>query len=236
MSRLIAVPFGLGYESGMKNRVCALTIFAAALQSGTPAMAHPHIFVDTGLDLYFTAEGMLSEVRVTWSYDAFYSLLITQDMGIDLDGDGLLTDAEKAALQGFDMKWSPGFNGDLVIYAGNAEVPLSAPRDYSARFVLGRITTFHTRDVTDQNLSFDMLKIQPYDATYYTAYDVTYPVTLHGIEGCETQVQPPQQTADLTALRDQLSGLDPDADPADVGLDGAGALLATSVNVICAAS
>lgn len=220
----------------MKHRAFALTFAIAALQSGTPATAHPHIFVDTGLDLYFTAEGALAEVRVTWSYDAFYSLLITQDMGLDLDGDGLLTDPEKAALQGFDMQWDAGFNGDLVVNAGNTEIPLSAPRDYSARFVLGRITTFHTRDVTDQNVTFDMLQITPYDSTYYTAYDVTYPVTLHGIEGCETDVAHPQMTETLSALREQLSLLDPDADPVDVGLDGAAALLASSVTVTCAAS
>jgi ABC-type uncharacterized transport system substrate-binding protein len=229
---MIAALSHLGYKPTMKYTAAILAFLVGA----TPVTAHPHIFVDTGLDLYFDADGTLSEIKVTWRYDAFYSLLITQDMGLDLDGDGVLTDIEMAELQGFDMNWSVGFNGDLSVFAGDASVPLSAPRDYSTAFVLGRITTFHTRDVSAQDLSFDTLQIKPYDETYYTSYDVAFPVTLHGIEGCETRVQEPQQTAAMAALQQQLSGLPIDVDPSDVGLGDVGALLATTVIVSCAAS
>lgn len=216
----------------MKRIALTLAVFVTA----PPLTAHPHIFVDTGFDLYFDADGALSQVKVTWSYDAFYSLLITQDMGLDLDGDGLMTEAEKTALQGFDMQWDAGFNGDLEISLGNMPVPLSAPRDYTAVFVLGRITTSHLRDIEALKMTFETLHLRPFDLTYYTSYDVTYPVTLHGIDSCEVHVQEPQQTAALTALQEQLSGLGADTDPADVGLSGIGAVLATSVNVSCSGS
>lgn len=220
------------YKTTMKLLIPTLVISLAA----APLAAHPHIFIDTGLDLYFDSDGALSEVRVTWSYDAFYSLLITQDFGLDLDGDGLLTDAELSELQGFDMNWTDGFDGDLEARAGGLTVPLSAPRDYSATFVLGRITTFHTRDVLARGLSADLFQFTPRDPTYYTAYDVTYPVTLHGIDGCKALVKEPQKTEALLALQDQLSGLAADADPVDVGLPNAGAALATTVTVSCRAS
>jgi ABC-type uncharacterized transport system substrate-binding protein len=201
-----------------------------------PVGAHPHIFIDTGFDLYFDDKGALTEIKVTWSYDAFYSLLITQDMGLDLDGDGLLTDVELTMLQGFDMNWSEGYDGDLVASADGKPVPLSAPQDYSAAFVLGRITTVHTRVVQEPKLLLNALQLRPRDPTYYTAYDVTYPVTLHGIESCETTLQKPQETGALIALQKRLSGLPAEADPADIGISDAGDMLATLVNVSCGAS
>lgn len=217
----------------MKFVAATLGVFAMA----APLAAHPHIFVDTGLDLYFDADGTLSKVKVRWSYDAFYSLLITQDMGLDMDGDSQLTDAEKAALQGFDMNWSAGFNGDLEVFAGGVRLPLSGPRDVTASFGFGRITTVHTRDVTQSNTVLDgLITIRPYDATYYTAYDVTFPVTLHGIENCEALIQKPEETAATKELLLQLNGLDANADPADLGLSNAGSLLATTVIVQCAES
>jgi ABC-type uncharacterized transport system substrate-binding protein len=213
--------------------------FAASLAClfiAAPLGAHPHIFVDTGVDLYFTPDGTLSEVKVTWRYDAFYSLLITQDMGIDFDGDGLLTDQEQALLDGFDMQWSDGFNGDLTIEAGGMPVALSRPRDYSAAYVLGRITTIHTRDVLSSNVGADLLYVRPFDLTYYTAYDVSFPVTVHGIPDCQSQIVEPEQTPALAAIREKIGGLPMDVDPADVGLSDVGALLATTVVLSCAAS
>lgn len=45
----------------------ALTL--AVLTLPMPALAHPHIFVDTTHQLIFDAEGRLEAVRVTWDYD-----------------------------------------------------------------------------------------------------------------------------------------------------------------------
>lgn len=216
----------------MKNCLATLALLAMA----SPLTAHPHIFVDTGLDLYFNDTGNLESVKVTWSYDAFYSLLITEDLGLDADGDSRLDDAEKAALQGFDMRWTEGFNGDLEIFAAGERLALSGPRDYSARYAMGRITTVHTRDVESTENKPEMIELMPFDATYYTAYDLTLPVTIHGRTDCSTAVREPLQTPELMDLRQALSGLDPSMDPSDLGLGDAGAQLSTKVVVTCAAS
>ena len=41
----------------------------------------PHVFIDTGLDFIVDEAGQLTHVRVTWSYDALYSLLVLEDFG-----------------------------------------------------------------------------------------------------------------------------------------------------------
>ena len=69
-------------------------LFAILLPLG--AQAHPHIFVDTALALVTNAAGRPAGVEVTWRYDEFYSLLIFEDMGLDGDYDGTLTEAELA--------------------------------------------------------------------------------------------------------------------------------------------
>ncbi|MEY8837883.1 DUF1007 family protein, partial [Cribrihabitans sp. XS_ASV171] len=41
-------------------------IFMACLP--VPLAAHPHVFIDTGLELIFDDKGHLTHVRVEWAY------------------------------------------------------------------------------------------------------------------------------------------------------------------------
>jgi ABC-type uncharacterized transport system substrate-binding protein len=211
----------------------ALTICAA------PLGAHPHIFVDTGLKLVFDDTGRLARVQVTWAYDEFYSLLITEDMGLDPDYDGKLTPAEVTQLSGFDMQWVEGFNGDLEIRQGEALLALSGPLEYDARFEEGRIITTHWRDVSPgapADPAGQIFDIKPYDATYYTAYDLTLPIELSGTATCRARVLMPELSANLSAIQQQLNLLDMETTPDDAGLPNIGDKLAQTARVTCAGS
>lgn len=207
-----------------------------ACLTATSVAAHPHIFVDTGLEAIFDPQGRLTHVRVTWQYDELFSLLITEDMGLDSDFDGILTDAEQAKLTGFDMNWIEGYNGDLEVMNGALGVPLSRPTQGTAAFADGRITTTHLRSVLDPVLLDGQLVIKPYDPTYYTAYDVTLPLLITGTDGCRARVKMPDINAGLKALREELSTLSAEADPQDAGLPNIGEQLASEVIVTCSAS
>ena len=203
------------YYNAMKKSVFALVM---ALGPAAPLGAHPHIFIDTGLDLHFDAAGVLQQVKVTWIYDPLYSLLVTEDMGLDPDFDGVLTPAEVDQLTGFDMQWVEGFNGDLEIRQGDALLELSGPQDYTASFAEGRITTTHVRQVTAGDAQGQPYFAKPYDPTFYTAYDVTLPVEVAGPPGCRARVEMPDLTEGLSAMRAQREALDPDFEPSDAGL------------------
>lgn len=211
----------------MKNRAAALFLCVAC---AAPLGAHPHIFVDTGLDLRFDAEGRLTEVHTTWAYDEFYSLLITEDRGLDPDFDGVLTPEELADLQGFDMQWTPGFNGDLVITQGGQEMTLSGPMDYTAVYEDARITTTHVRKVVSPTTAPIPIEIRPYDPTYYTAYDITLPVQIEGNVACTRKIEVPDIAARLQEVSAQLAAMDTitEEDSPDVGI-----LLASTVIVTC---
>ena len=210
----------------------ASALLTAALL-GSPAAAHPHIFVDTGINLHFDPDGRLEKVKVIWEYDEFYSLLITEDRGLDPDFDGVLTPAEVADLQGFDMQWTPGFNGDLVIRQGGEPLTLSGPMEPTATFADGRITTTHVRTVSRDQDPGQPLDVQPYDPTYYTAYDITRGVELVGAAACQSELAVPDINAALAELSDILRSLDAETLPTDENLPDVGGMLATTIHVTC---
>ncbi|HMO07081.1 MAG TPA: DUF1007 family protein [Paracoccaceae bacterium] len=174
-------------------RALALTI---ALFAAAPAGAHPHIFIDTGLEVIFDGQGRPAAVRVSWTYDDFYSLLMIEDRKLDADYDGVLTPEEEAALSGFDMDWDPDYNGDLFVYAGDLEVPLSRPADWTASYADGRITSTHLRRFEAPLAPGAPLVIQVYDPGYYTAYFIAGTPLLTGAgAACRVEVYEPDRSA-----------------------------------------
>ena len=213
-----------------------ITALVLSLFPTAYAAAHPHVFIDTGLSLHFDETGVLKQVEVTWVYDEFYSLLITEDMELDQDFDGVLTPAETEGLTGFDMQWIDGFNGDLEVYQNGQLLVLSGPRDYTASLADGRITTTHLRDVGADQVAGTAIQVMPYDLTYYTAYDVTLPVVVQGKSDCAKQVEMPDMTAGLMAAREELNALEADLTPQEAGLPNIGKKLSAKVTVTCPVS
>jgi ABC-type uncharacterized transport system substrate-binding protein len=213
------------------NMILILSSLAA-----TSLAAHPHVFVDTGFELITNKAGQLTHVRVTWEYDEFYSLLITEDMGLDGDGDGVLTKAENETLTGFDMQWIDGFNGDLMLTVEDKPITVSGPQEVTANFANGRITTTHLRALERPVLAGETLVMKAYDPTYYTAYELALPVTVSRDRKCDVRRKAPEMDDGLRSLQKQLSALDAGSDPQDVGLPNIGGQLASSVSVTCVAS
>ena len=180
---------------------------AALALSAAPAAAHPHIFIDTALEVIFDAEGRATAVRVVWVYDDFYSLVMLQDRGLDADGDAALTPEEETKLSGFDMDWDADFAGDLyVLDKATDPVALGRPHDWSARVEQGRIVSTHVRDIaTPVAVTDPPLVLQVYDPTYYTAYTILGTPLLSGAgaAACTVQVYAP----DMTAAQEQLQAV-----------------------------
>lgn len=213
-------------------------LIAAALLMATPTgtYAHPHIFVDAGLEVIFDDAGLVSHVAIIWEYDELYSLLITEDMGLDDDFDGELTAAELEKLNGFDQDWLEGYYGDTRAYLGGVELGLSRPVSYETSFSKGRITSRHVRALEAGPVALTaQLDVRPYDETYYTAYDVTKPVRLTGRDDCTFALDVPDVSGAMLELQKQLQALDAGADSA-VEFPQVGAKFATTLRVTCPGS
>jgi ABC-type uncharacterized transport system substrate-binding protein len=159
-------------------RILPTTLTALALLA-LPGMApaHPHVFVDTGLRLIISDDGTLDGIEVSWTYDDFYSLLLFADLGLDPDGDSNLTPDEVRRLDGFDLQWIDGFEGDAYVLRDDVPVTLGAPQSRGVSVKDGLITTTHFRSV---GVPADGLVIKAYDPTFYTAYTLVGDVAVDG--------------------------------------------------------
>ncbi|GGL92351.1 polyphosphate kinase [Pseudooceanicola nanhaiensis] len=201
-------------------------LFAILLPLG--AQAHPHIFVDTALALVTDAAGRPAGVEVTWRYDEFYSLLIFEDMGLDGDYDGTLTEAELARLTGFDMQWVDGYAGDLYVSAASGPVTLGPPEPRGTAVSGGRIETRHFRPFAEA--APPDLVLRAYDPTYYTAYDLTGGVTAP--EGCAAVIEDPDLEAARKRVEEELDGRPPTIDD----FPEVGEAFAQTVTIHCGAA
>ena len=113
--------------------------------TASPALAHPHVWIDTGIEVILNDRNEATGVRISWTYDDLYSLYVVGDMGLDPDWDGKLTQEEAAKLSGFDMKWDPGFPGDTYALLGEQALELSRPSDWTASYDGAKITSTHLR-------------------------------------------------------------------------------------------
>lgn len=158
---------------------------ALCLCAATPLSAHPHVFVDVSMTLRTNDAGQVTEVEVTWAYDELYSLLILEDMGLDPDADGVLTDAELQKIKGFDLNWIEGFQGDLYA-VGAGGLPLALVTPVATQTVLknGMLVSGHVRRFAEP---VSALTLRVYDPTFYTAYDLQGRVTTP--EGCTVGIE-----------------------------------------------
>ena len=170
----------------MKQALAALTLSLAPL----PALAHPHIFIDAGIAFIFNDAGQLAAVKVDWSYDDFYTMVQLDDMGIDKDGDGVITVKEQEKLTGFDTQWLDGFEGDLAVTFADERITLGGATQATAELIDGRLLTTHIRyfdkplDMTKGDIS-----LRVYDPTYYTAYTLDLGAEVINRKTCEmTQI------------------------------------------------
>ena len=117
-------------------------------------------------------------------------------------------------------------NGDLVVLHNGQELALSGPMQATASYDDGRITTTHVRQVSADQTFGRAIEIKPYDATYYTAYDITRGVRIESADGCTSRIEVPDIDAALRELSDVLASLDAAATPEDENLPDVGGLLA----------
>ena len=172
----------------------------------SPVEAHPHVFLDTILVLTFDSEQQLAQVRVAWLYDAFFSMSLFADMGLDPDLDGKLTDTELDSLQGFNLNWPKDFPGHLYIEVAGVDQPMSGPYDGSIRVQDGRVMSFLSRDLLQPvKIGPAGLTIQNYDPSYYNEFTIRADPTLkNAAPGCAGHVLEPDLGVADRALQAEL--------------------------------
>ena len=184
-------------------RAFALTLLTFA----TPAAAHPHIYIDASLEFLVGPGGALTAVRPVWVYDELYSLQLIADLGLDADGDGILSDEDAARLLEAESTWDPRYEGDLYGLSGGATLALGPPESFEVSLRDGKITSAHTRPlVTPVDLTADEARWKNYDPYYYAAFTLTGGVRVTGRDNCQTEIIPADTEAALAKVDTLLFG------------------------------
>lgn len=197
----------------------------------TGAAAHPHVFVDAEVEVMVEA---VTGVRLRWTYDDLFSLMLTEDLGLDADGDLVLADAELATLQANVADWPPDYAGDLVVEAGGASVPLASREDEEVAFDAGAVIESHRRPLATAAPASDApVVVKVFDPFYYVAYTVTG-ATVTGDPGCTATVVPADMEAAQAEVDATWAGIDWASAPPDTQLPPIGGAFADRVEVRCA--
>lgn len=219
------------------RRLSAAVLGAALTLCSTQSSAHPHVFIDGALSLIFDDEGRLAALRVGWSYDEFYSLVMIEDNGLDADGDGTPEPEKLEEFAGKDVDWAAGFPGDVTVLQGGAALELEGPLRHRAYFENGRYVTTHIRPLKEPILPGEGIEARLYDPTFFVAYDMPVLPTVEGREGCTVTRNAADTDKAYEEYGEKLASVDMGEDPfAEVDLGDIGILFADTFEVTCAAS
>lgn len=174
--------------------------------------AHPHVFVQAQITLIYDGTTPTA-VQMDWIYDDYFSLLLTADLGIDLDGDMRLTADEQVILNDAVTEWPAGFEGDLEVLQDGKAVQLGPKIGHVMSFENGIITETHVRPLAA--IGTADLVIRPFDPFYFVAYDVIDPIRFVGTDACRGDVT----RADMVAARAMFAELTGGMRPEDVGAE-----------------
>ncbi|WP_420767992.1 DUF1007 family protein [Roseovarius sp. S4756] len=215
----------------------ALALMGAFAMPAGQGEAHPHVFIDGALSLIFDDHGRLAALRIGWSYDEFYSLVMIEDKGLDADGDGTPEPAQLEAFAGHDVDWAAGFPGDVTLMRDGVAVALEGPAQHRAYFENGRIITTHLRPLSAPvDLGEGSAVAQLYDPSFFVAYDVPALPTIEGPEDCAVTRQAADTDKAYAEYGDKLASVDVGEDPyVEVDLGDIGVLFADRFIVTCAA-
>jgi ABC-type uncharacterized transport system substrate-binding protein len=214
------------------RRFCLPALVIAVCGLALPASAHPHIFVDAGLQLVRNDAGRVVAVEVTWRYDELYSLMVTEDYGLDPDYDLHLTEQEVAETLGFDLNWSGGFEGGLVLRQDARALEIGPPEPVSLRLLdSGQIQTTHRRPVAGARPD-GAIEARIYDPEFYIAFEMILDVGVADAPGCEAELIRADLDAAYAVLEDALDEIG-GAVAAEDNFPAVGAHFADRVVITC---
>ena len=186
------------------------TAFAgASIGAPTPAMAHPHIFVDAKFEAVAGADGNLSALRHTWRFDEVFSSSVLLDF--DKNENMTLDPPELAAVAKTVSASLSKYSYYTNITVNGKAVSLAKPDAIKATYVDQSLT-----------LSFSLKPSQPtglkglvvfgvYDPTLYTALDFEKDTDLQtsgdGFGRCKRKVVRPDSKEIMAENQAMLTSL-----------------------------
>jgi ABC-type uncharacterized transport system substrate-binding protein len=211
----------------------AIGILAAELIAAAPVAAHPHVFVDGGVDFVMRDHMVFEALEVTWLFDEFETLYTLSSAGIGLNDDGGLDEADRLELVRHLSDWPDDFDGSAHLSVDGAAIALAWPTGLDARLIEGRLEmTFTRRLEAPISLSEQRVEVALYESTYFFAFSITNtPLIANGSDDCAARVVPFEADDQSAALQSTLYELGREETP---DIENVGALFADRIVLQCA--
>ncbi|MEM1383474.1 MAG: DUF1007 family protein [Pseudomonadota bacterium] len=216
-------------------RACALTAATiATLLAAVPreVNAHPHVFVDGGVDFVLAENSTLQALEVTWIFDAFETLYILAAAGHAPTASGDLDAAARRDLTWQLGAWLGDFSGSAHLSVDGEQTALDDPVNLNLDLTDGRLQlTFTRRLASPQDIGARKVEVAFYEATYFYAFSATKPPIFRGDGGpCSARVNRFNPDTQLAALQSTLFDLSREETPE---MTDVGALFADRIVVKC---
>lgn len=184
-------------------------LITALIALVSPAVAHPHIFIDAKVTLRFDDSGRLTGLRHEWTFDEAFSAWQVQ--GLDTDGNGIISTAEMQELADENLVGLSSYS--FYTYGGDGPENLNFPRGSNASFEHddGRSTLRYDVELDKPHAIAKALELAINDPDYYVAINFASPdvVTLDNAPaGCVVTLEPPRELD--PAVAERLYALGPD--------------------------
>ncbi|MDO9439837.1 MAG: DUF1007 family protein [Beijerinckiaceae bacterium] len=141
----------------------------ALLGSAGAAMAHPHVFVVVKSDVLFDAQGKVSGVRHSWTFDEMYSAFATT--GISQDGKPA-TDAQLAPIAETNVGDLAEFGYFTVVKSAGQKIEFDKPTDIAMSEGKDKLVTLRfTLPLKQAASAGKALTLQVYDPSYFVSFD-----------------------------------------------------------------
>ena len=216
--------------TGVRRTIASAALITMCL--GEFAEAHPHVFVDAKTGFIVDDTHLLQGLRISWTYDEFASLILFETLRLDQDNDGVLNDAERAAIIEGETVWAPEYKGDTYLEVAGSDYPLGRPNAAAVAFENNQVTvSFDLPLATPVEIKNTAATLRLYDPIFYYAYTILPDQLGTALpEACQAKVVTFEPNAAETALQDQLAALSREETPEQPEI---GRLFADQVQLTC---
>lgn len=167
---------------------------------GSPAAAHPHVWIDSKTTLLFDAEQRVAALEIVWRFDEFYSIYAIE--GLDKNDDGVLEPAELQPLAQLNVTSLKDYRYFTYVRVNGQDTAYGEVVDYSSRFEDGILSlrfVLPLEEPVDPRIA--QLSFTSFDPSFYISIEPQReaPVTLSGTvpEGCEVLLERGDETESL---------------------------------------
>lgn len=220
-------------RNGLRGVALAAALTAALALPLSPVSAHPHVFVEGGIDFVIQEGAVLDAVEVTWLFDEFETLVMLASSGLRLNTEGGLDAAGRQEVAQLQRDWPDSFGASVHLSAAGEAVALGPPREIDVRVREGRLAVTFTRDLaTPVALHAQAVEAAFYEPTFFVSFSVIEASNLLGAaEGCSAALHRFEPDPDDVRLMSLLARLGREETPE---IENVGAKFADRITLTCA--